>query len=93
MGTNLKTFYTQCVSYSRTCKLADVAKSWPAFSSWRYSTDGYAHLKHALGDAQVTVYVDDEATNDSENFSGYSFKGDGVEVMGFGSEFLSRMSE
>ena len=92
VGTNLKTFYTQCVSYSRTCKLAGVAKSWPAFSSWSYSTDGYAHLKQQLDGAQVNVYVDEDATNDAESFSAYSFNADGVEVMEFGTEFLRKMS-
>lgn len=74
VGTNLKTFYTQCVSYSRTCKLNDVAKSWPAYNNWRYEIDGYSYLKGAMRDTSVTVYADDEATNDEENFSSYSFK-------------------
>ena len=45
IGLNLKTFYTQCVSYSRTCKLTEVAKAWPAFSKWRYETNAYMYLK------------------------------------------------
>ena len=49
VGTNLKTFYTQCVSYSRTCKLVDVAKSWPAYNNWRYENNGYSYLKGVMG--------------------------------------------
>lgn len=41
VGTDLKQFYTNCVSYSRACKITDVAKSWPAFSKWRYETNAY----------------------------------------------------
>ncbi len=88
----MKTFYTTCVSYSRTCKITDVAKSWPAFNKWRYQKDGYKYLAKTLGDINTSVYVDDEATNDEENFSGFSFKPDTVEVMTFGSEFLGKMT-
>ena len=93
VGLNLKNFYTQCVSYSRTCKLTEVAKSWPAFKNWRYEANGYGYLAKKLGDIEASVYVDAEATNDEENFSGCSFKADTVEVMGFAPEFLSKMTE
>ena len=92
VGTNLKTFYTNCVSYSRTCKITDVAQSWPAYEKWRYEKNGYSYLQKKIGSMETTVYVDDEATNDQENFSGYSFKPDTTEVMNFKDEFLRKMS-
>ena len=50
VGLSLKDFYTKCVSYSRTCKLTEVAKSWPAFKKWRYESSGYSYLEDRLGD-------------------------------------------
>ena len=91
VGLNLKKFYTQCVSYSRTCKLKDVAKTWPALSKWRYQTDGYKYLAKKIGKHNSKVFVDEDATNDEDNFSGFSFKPDSVEYMQF-TEFLSKMS-
>ena len=93
VGTDLKSFYSNCVSYSRACKLTDVAKTWPAFAKWRYETNAYQYLKSKAGDAQATVFVDDEVTNDQENFSGYSFRDDSIEVMSFGQSFLPKMSQ
>ena len=64
VGTDLKQFYTNCVSYSRACKLTDVAKTWPAFAKWRYETNAYQYLKSTVREAEATVFVDDEVTND-----------------------------
>ena len=79
------------MSYSRTCKLKDVAKSWPAISKWRYQSDGYKYLAKKIGKHNSKVFVDADATNDEDNFSGFSFKPDSVEYMTF-NEFLSKMS-
>jgi len=65
--------------------LRDVAKYWPAFKKWRYEEDAYKYLAKKIGDRNTSVFVDDEATNDEENFSGFSFKPDSVEVMKFSS--------
>lgn len=93
VGLKFKYFYTNCVTYSRACKLSDVAKSWPAHHKWRYEKDGYEYLAKKLGDRTTSVYVDEEATNDEENFSSFSFKPDSVEIMKFGSEFLAKMTD
>ena len=63
VGTNMKTFYTHCVSYSRACKLNDVAKAWPAYKHWRYESTtrgnrGYQYLLDKLGNRDATVFVD-----------------------------------
>jgi len=58
-----------------------VAKSWPAINKWRYQSDGYKYLAKKIGSKSTQVYVDEETTNDEENFSGFSFKPDSVEVM------------
>ena len=91
VGLNLKKFYTQCVSYSRTCKLKDVAKTWPALEKWRYQKDGYKYLAKKIGGHSTTVYVDEDATNEEDNFSAFSFKTDSVEIMKF-TEFLGKMA-
>ena len=64
VGLNLKTFYTSCVSYSRTCKITDVAKSWPALQKWPYEKNAYQYLKSKIGHLETTIFVDEEATND-----------------------------
>jgi len=77
--------------------LPDVAKSWPAYQKWRYDfggAEGYKYLQNKIGkNRETTVYVDSDATNDVENFSGYSFKPDTVEVMKFNEAFLPNMSK
>ena len=88
VGTDLKQFYTNCVSYSRACKLTDVAKSWPAYTKWRYETNSYQYLKGKVGAMETSVFVDEDVTNDQENFSGYSFSSETSEVMAFDSDFL-----
>ena len=97
IGTTLKQFYTECVSYSRACMLQDAAKSWPAYQKWRFETsgvEGYKYLQNKIGkNRETTVFVDHDATNDVENFSGYSFKPDTVEVMKFNEAFLPNMSK
>jgi len=41
-----------------------VAKSWPAYSKWRYETNAYQYLKKELSDLEAEIFVDEEATND-----------------------------
>lgn len=94
---NMKEFYTQCVSQSRACTIPSLAQSWPAYENWRYERrtgkEGYEYLRNKIGKVKTNVYVDEDATNDEENFSSFSFKPDTVGRMGFSNEFLPQMSK
>lgn len=92
MGLTLKFFYTNCVSYSRACRIEGGAKEWNAIINWRYAKDGYQYLANKVGDTQVTVFVDPDATNNHEDFSGFSFKDSQSKVMSYKSEFLPQMT-
>ena len=83
MGLEIKGFYTVCVSYSRACKIEGGSKEWPAIQKWRYSKDGYDYLAQKIADLQALVYVDADATNNHEDFSGYSFKKENQEIMSY----------
>ena len=90
---SLKTFYTQCVSYNRVCYLKDVVKSWPAFSKWPYESDGYRYIAGLLGSMETSVFIDEDATSSSEDFSSFSFKPETSVVKSFSPDFLQGMSE
>ena len=49
-------FYYSCVALNRPCLFKEMAKSWPAYNNWRYSSDGYKYLESALKNKKVTVY-------------------------------------
>lgn len=90
---NLKTYYNQCVSYSRPCQLTNVVKAWPAFEKWSYATDGYKYLEKLFGDTDVTVYIDEDATSSDEDFSSFTFKPETSVIKPFAPEFLTSMSQ
>lgn len=85
---DLKSFYSRFVSYSKACVIKDGAKDWPAMNKWRYQNDGYAYLGQTLRSLPTSVYVDPDATSTIDDFSGFTFKEDSVEVMKFNTEFL-----
>lgn len=81
------------MSYSKACVIKDGAKDWPAMNKWRYQNDGYAYLGQTLRSMPTSVYVDPDATSTIDDFSGFTFKEDSVEVMKFNTEFLSKMTK
>jgi hypothetical protein len=66
-------FYSNCVALNRPCFISGMARTWKAFNSWRYSSDGYAYLDSALKGYEFQVFEDDDPIVDSESFTGYSF--------------------
>ena len=93
LGLTIKKFYTECVSYSRACYIEGGAKEWAAIQKWKYENQGQEYLANKIMDTNVFVYVDPDATNNHEDFSGFSFKPDTKELMSYRSEFLKQMSK
>jgi hypothetical protein len=52
-----------CVRINKPCKFEGLAKPWPAYEKWRFTTDdGYSYLQSIFGDSnQVEVYLDLDA--------------------------------
>ena len=81
------------MSYSRPCQLQNVVRSWPAFEKWRYNVDGYGYLTKLFGNYETTVFIDEDATSNEEDFSSFTFKPETSVIKNFAPDFLRAMSE
>lgn len=80
-----------CLRINKPCKFEGVAKSWPAYQSWKFGENAYDYLLGKFGDQQLSVFVDLDG-GDEDMVLGNSFKSDKRVLMKY-SEFLSKMSQ
>jgi hypothetical protein len=81
-------FFSQCVRLNRPCKLVELAKDWPALSSWKEENGGQEYLSQRFGDANIGAYT--EAINKDipkVETRKYSFNSEMLQQMNF-TEYL-----